>query len=123
MMRRPPSSRRTDTLFPYTTLFRSDRIVVQHLRFHLAVVQAATELDDAIGQRRLAVIAMSDDGEVADQFHGALAACGRDRTSKRLNSSHQCASRMPSSACNKKPHHELYEQKHTKHNIHPHTTR
>src|SRR3546814_12185747 len=24
MIRRPPSSKRTDTLFPYTTLFRSD---------------------------------------------------------------------------------------------------
>src|SRR3546814_14077010 len=26
MFRRPPRSTRTDTLFPYTTLFRSDRI-------------------------------------------------------------------------------------------------
>src|SRR3546814_5693555 len=29
MIRRPPRSTRTDTLFPYTTLFRSDR---QHIR-------------------------------------------------------------------------------------------
>src|SRR3546814_12460446 len=28
MIRRPPRSTRTDTLFPYTTLFRSDRVVV-----------------------------------------------------------------------------------------------
>src|SRR3546814_18130718 len=28
MIRRPPRSTRTDTLFPYTTLFRSDRKVV-----------------------------------------------------------------------------------------------
>src|SRR3546814_9672910 len=28
-----------------------------------------------------------------------------DRKSTRLNSSHYCASRMPSSACKKKPHH------------------
>src|SRR3546814_2449348 len=27
MMRRPPRSTRTDTLFPYTTLFRSGRVV------------------------------------------------------------------------------------------------
>src|SRR3546814_2019218 len=27
MIRRPPRSTRTDTLFPYTTLFRSDRLV------------------------------------------------------------------------------------------------
>src|SRR3546814_4195333 len=26
MMRRPPRSTRTDTLFPYTTLFRSERV-------------------------------------------------------------------------------------------------
>src|SRR3546814_7619827 len=26
MIRRPPRSTRTDTLFPYTTLFRSDRV-------------------------------------------------------------------------------------------------
>src|SRR3546814_3942458 len=32
MIRRPPRSTRTDTLFPYTTLFRS-RAVVRHL-FH-----------------------------------------------------------------------------------------
>src|SRR3546814_2922019 len=36
MLRRPPRSTRTDTLFPYTTLFRSDtltmaRIVYRHL--------------------------------------------------------------------------------------------
>src|SRR3546814_9632039 len=30
MIRRPPRSTRTDTLFPYTTLFRSRRIIRQH---------------------------------------------------------------------------------------------
>src|SRR3546814_1183440 len=30
MLRPPPRSTRTDTLFPYTTLFRSDRIVLLH---------------------------------------------------------------------------------------------
>src|SRR3546814_2401736 len=29
MIRRPPRSTRTDTLFPYTTLFRSDRIELE----------------------------------------------------------------------------------------------
>src|SRR3546814_9163851 len=38
MIRRPPRSTRTDTLFPYTTLFRSDRIAdlfpdIQHRCF------------------------------------------------------------------------------------------
>src|SRR3546814_9472547 len=31
MRRRPPRSTRTDTLFPYTTLFRSDRSIVQQV--------------------------------------------------------------------------------------------
>src|SRR3546814_8033643 len=31
MIRRPPSSTRTDTLFPYTTLFRSVALAIRHL--------------------------------------------------------------------------------------------
>src|SRR3546814_20617548 len=31
MIRRPPRSTRTDTLFPYTTLFRSDAVAQPHL--------------------------------------------------------------------------------------------
>ncbi len=42
---------------------------VEHLRLHLAIRQAAAELDDAIGQRRLAVVDVGDDGEVADVLH------------------------------------------------------
>src|SRR3546814_7282779 len=32
MLRRPPRSTRTDTLFPYTTLFRSDRLLSESVR-------------------------------------------------------------------------------------------
>src|SRR3546814_5225159 len=35
MIRRPPRATRTDTLFPYTTLFRSQCVAVEHL-FHVA---------------------------------------------------------------------------------------
>src|SRR3546814_4899504 len=34
MIRRPPRSTRTDTLFPYTTLFRSHVDVIRDLRAH-----------------------------------------------------------------------------------------
>src|SRR3546814_16085474 len=34
MIRRPPRSTRTDTLFPYTTLFRSDVYIDGELAFH-----------------------------------------------------------------------------------------
>src|SRR3546814_13818881 len=43
MIRRPPRSTRTDTLFPYTTLFRSDAVLVaEHL--HLDVARLLDEL-------------------------------------------------------------------------------
>src|SRR3546814_2201006 len=35
MIRRPPRSTRTDTLFPYTTLFRSDDAVVQKITYQI----------------------------------------------------------------------------------------
>ena len=39
---------------------------VQDLGFHLAVGQAATDLDEAVGQGRLAMIDVGDDGKIAD---------------------------------------------------------
>ena len=52
---------------------------VEHLRFHLAVGQPAAALDEAVGERRLAVIDVRDDREVADVQHGKsqrAPACG-----------------------------------------------
>ena len=46
---------------------------VQHLRLHLAVGQAAAALDQAIRERRLAVVDMRDDGKVADMLHASCA--------------------------------------------------
>src|SRR3546814_17929271 len=86
MIRRPPRSTRTDTLFPYTTLFRSvlldgDPVLV--------------ELDlDALGLGFLVphIDAERDDG---DHEHGddcvegvPVHVCFLDRKSTRLNSSH-----------------------------------
>src|SRR3546814_11988487 len=48
MIPRPPRSTRTDTLFPYTTLFRSfvafDRLCHASLAYHKPVVAAETEV-------------------------------------------------------------------------------
>ncbi len=46
-----------------------DRVVVQDLRFHFARGQAATDLDDAVGQGGLAMVDVGDDGEIADVPH------------------------------------------------------
>src|SRR3546814_4822787 len=54
MIRRPPRSTLTDTLFPYTTLFRSDEVAdVQARRRRVAaVVEGDRPRGEALGQRR-----------------------------------------------------------------------
>src|SRR3546814_2012818 len=64
MIRRPPRSTRTDTLFPSTTLFRSDRVGVVALARGDDVAAAVTEVVDA---HALEVVA--DRGVVRHAFH------------------------------------------------------
>ena len=42
---------------------------VEHLRLHFPRIETAAFLDESIGQRRFAVINMSNDGKVADILH------------------------------------------------------
>src|SRR3546814_3889361 len=64
MIRRPPRSTRTDTLFPYTTLFRSseraDRTKVDHVPRQFRIDGLANESDD------LRVLAAADHAEFHD---------------------------------------------------------
>src|SRR3546814_2381864 len=54
MIRRPPRSTRTDTLFPYTTLFRSAETAEGETpEIFLATAPAATHISRAIGNRKL----------------------------------------------------------------------
>src|SRR3546814_19432742 len=101
MIRPPPRSTRTDTLFPYTTLFRSDKT------YHLAPAdQAAAKpyalLREAMKEsNRVAIarfvmrakqslaairVASSDDDAAGDVL--VLETMHLDRKSTRLNSSH-----------------------------------
>src|SRR3546814_5042796 len=140
MIRRPPRSTRTDTLFPYTTLFRSvieldeieRRIVEDDAAEHVAVGEKAKiilgEGSDPIaivdveicersletGHRRWRNIEAGSPGScllrldvrcITKQRQDVRASGRRcrirnreDRKSTRLNSSHECAYRMPSSA-------------------------
>src|SRR3546814_19556844 len=52
MIRRPPRSTRTDTLFPYTTLFRSNA-GVEPGRFFRLIVEPETGADDSHGSALL----------------------------------------------------------------------
>src|SRR3546814_14815971 len=74
MIRRPPISTRTDTLFPYTTLFRSVGAGGE-LAFHFHAPPAVAPL----GHRRH-VTAVALEGRLDDD--------AGDRKSTRLNSSH-----------------------------------
>src|SRR3546814_2002425 len=113
MIRRPPRSTRTDTLFPYTTRFRSQRveqvidveleeglvIETQELQIH-----AGIEVDQpiGIGLGPIDLVATEDDRQVGVIEVASAGALGRDtqfdrtqraarrpdRKSTRLNSSH-----------------------------------
>src|SRR3546814_8495402 len=116
MIRRPPRSTRTDTLFPYTTLFRSAVVVEAHqlaqVGLHvlrgielLPLARRDPQLVVAAEQQAVAVVAAAADlGHLAPDhlqaFERAAAAivqrqraardraAAGDRKSTRLNSSH-----------------------------------
>src|SRR3546814_3628414 len=108
MIRRPPRSTRTDTLFPYTTLFRSlflDRlhllveVVLALALLHLRLDPAADALlhllhvDLAVDEadQHLEPVGGVDGVEQAllvGQAHAQVRGDGVDRKSTRLNSSH-----------------------------------
>src|SRR3546814_2464888 len=82
MIRRPPRSTRTDTLFPYTTLFRSPEATVRDLE---AVTAWITRLRDAVAEHREAALGLDEiatslgelarqlpllPGEIQSQFSG-----------------------------------------------------
>src|SRR3546814_9115375 len=50
MIRRPPRSTRTDTLFPYTTLFRSIQSVSKVFTLALALRRVGSSLWDGVGR-------------------------------------------------------------------------
>src|SRR3546814_14258538 len=108
MIRRPPRSKRTDTLFPYTTLFRSEPALIpdaieELLRYltvvHLIILRIATEdieiggvtIPAGEGIIPLNFAANRDDGHFPDAAKFDIRRRPRDhvdRKSTRLNSSH-----------------------------------
>src|SRR3546814_15619779 len=85
MIRRPPRSTRTDTLFPYTTLFRSEPLLdVRH--DHQLVDDRVRRLggDDArlgdadVARAALALFGVGDGGALHRALHRAGAAAGAD---------------------------------------------
>src|SRR3546814_15986244 len=104
MIRRPPRSTRTDTLFPYTTLFRSRLLPLLHNILRRASYLALLDEQPAALQRLVSVLARSAllgerlaahpllldellDVRVSGELPGRDALVA-DRKSTRLNSSH-----------------------------------
>src|SRR3546814_2838725 len=104
MIRRPPRATRTDTLFPYTTLFRSSRaveMVIEDLRLSKILTKQAFEnaivTNGAIGGSTNAVVhLLAIAGRVGidlglddwDRLGREIPCLLKDRKSTRLNSSH-----------------------------------
>src|SRR3546814_14046986 len=80
MIRRPPRSTRTDTLFPDTTLFRSPSVVRRAGRRR--VTARADRLEEVDPPQR-----SEADQDIDDRGHDSAGA-EEDRKSTRLNSSH-----------------------------------
>src|SRR3546814_14612719 len=99
MILRPPGSTRTDTLFPYTTLFRSGALTVINT---VGLVEAALRLVETIGRGQHLDLDVEDAGSIEVRQHDAhmlleiiggirrrsLTIGQGDRKSTRLNSSH-----------------------------------
>src|SRR3546814_3748242 len=95
---RPPISTRTDTRVPYATLFRSVSFrltLLMRWRFNGSIT-----FTPASSEQRRFRCRVGGNGQHID-LHPRTGP-QPDRKSTRLNSSHQCASRMPSSARKKK---------------------
>src|SRR3546814_11387991 len=105
MIRRPPGSTRTDTLFPYPTLFRSDGarldrgpdaswplalirdVVIERNEFGIASLRLIVD-DDSEVTRELVKLYLLEDSPEAVRGGVMFAVAGVDRKSTRLNSSH-----------------------------------
>src|SRR3546814_3806655 len=68
MIRRPPRSTRTDTLFPYTTLFRSDEDV-RHQPWNLGHVDIGAPRQQAVAALALPVFEELPDAGALDLVH------------------------------------------------------
>src|SRR3546814_12463811 len=92
MIRRPPRSTRTDTLFPYTTLFRSE---VARLRGRMRALYADTRSASGLAEMELTVLtavvnaaAPPTVAQIGRSLGHPRQVVQRDRKSARLNSSH-----------------------------------
>src|SRR3546814_13944145 len=78
MIRRPPRSTRTDTLFPYTTLFRSGDLEIMGDAYHGAVLIVRKHLKSFHDTRAVLAVEIAR-GLVAQDQPGVVCKRARDR--------------------------------------------
>src|SRR3546814_11709377 len=91
MIRRPPRSTRTDTLFPYTTLFRSTGVHVNEISTFLERETGRVDLDSVNPSWLIFSDGFSSSRVLSSLFKRLFdiaASLVLDRKSTRLNSSH-----------------------------------
>src|SRR3546814_17426358 len=97
MIRRPPISTRTHTLFPYTTLFRSlasaaaggYQAIEEIAANRLSEFAVAWDHDTTAASRQNAIVRLQNDSFLIRKLaEGEMATPEEDRKSTRLNSSH-----------------------------------
>src|SRR3546814_14253576 len=94
IIRRPPRSTRTDTLFPYTTLFRSLVPVFEHVvpgiveRHHPRARQGVAEAGEEVAVEHEVAQPPADEGGAVGEPGQPAPGLGEERKSTRLNSSH-----------------------------------
>src|SRR3546814_10908276 len=96
MIRRPPRSTRTDTLFPYTTLFRSvqPRLIVEREGHHEQRIDEAHDHDDA--DERAIATASRPRRDCVEDVYEILAATNREDQKHRSARSEEHTSELQS---------------------------
>src|SRR3546814_11623413 len=76
MIRRPPRSKRTDTLFPYTTLFRSRRAGTPRVASGSSAIFGQARVDDALLDIECrTLVGLGVEPALADLFAAIAQAC------------------------------------------------
>src|SRR3546814_8236494 len=108
MIRRPPRSTRTDTLFPYTTLFRSDAAVIGSPFYVMDMVEGRIFWDAALPS-----LAPKERAACYDAMNAAMARLHRVDRSEEHTSELQSLMRISYAVfCLKKKNHTNIPQQH-----------
>src|SRR3546814_956609 len=103
MIRRPPRSTRTDTLFPYTTLFRSVSRRARFIRKHSPSSRNSVSKPPAFAQRAGTNSRRSEEhtSELQSLMRSSYAVfCLKKNKTEETEHAHNCSSKQTTISCN-----------------------